>query len=225
VKRHPEENEPAEQTEDEAGEDNEQSGRGSLAALVVVALLITWRIVVVFPELAYTVVGVLGTVGCQKIQAWREGRHGDDQTSNAKVEQPDVGEALRRLVGDDNGVLLTRLRDDLKLPDTKVVKRLLDADGITWKGVRTSRGNGPGVHVKDIPPAPSPVAEAHGDGCCCRSGDNTNSDNGPEGDGEKGVRVDRTDTGFTVHDLVETFFNEASKNRRPAGPREGTASD
>ena len=73
--------------------------------------------------------------------------------------------------------------------DTKAAKCLLNADNIPWKGVRTSHGNGPGVHKNDIPPAlPSPAAGSHGEGCCCRSDDNTN--NSPKQEPEEGVRVE-----------------------------------
>ncbi|WP_405554311.1 hypothetical protein [Streptomyces sp. NBC_01171] len=180
-----------------AGESEEGSDRGVRVAAVVVALVIVWRLVVVFPYVAYVIVGVLVCLGWQRAGGWLARRRTPAAEEEQAAEQPDVGAALRRLVGDDNGVLLTRLRDDLKLPDTKVVKRLLDDAGVSWKAVRTPRGNGPGVHVKDIPAAPSPAsADAHGDGCCCRSGDNANSDNA-DGEGPReGVRVDRT-LGFT----------------------------
>lgn len=220
MKRRPEDDEPAEQAEDAAAESDEPSGRGSLVALIVVALLIAWRIVVVFPELAYVVVGVLGTVGWQKARAWRDGRRRDDGQDEEPAEQPDVGEALRRLVGDDKGVLLTVLRDDLKLPDTKAVKTLLKAEGIPWKGVRTREGNGPAVHRDAIPPTPSPTAaDLHSERCCCRSGDNANSNNGHGEGSEEGLRVERTDTGYTVYDLLNRFFADAADAHQAKQPR------
>ncbi len=202
----------------ESGEPAEPEGMSERTAKVILTLILLgamWAIVVVLPETAYIVTGALLTLGWQKASTWREERSVTDGQEKEQVPPPDVSEALRRLVGDDNGVLLTRLRDDLKVPNTKAVKALLDADGIPWKAVRTRGGNGPAVHVKDIPPTPSPATDPHGDSCCCRSGDNGNSNNAGEEDGEKGIRVQRTDTGFTVYEAMETFFAEAAK-RKPA---------
>lgn len=194
----------ADPDEDTGDAGEESTGRGPAVALSVLGLVATWRIVTVAPEVAYVAVGALGTVGWQKLQTRRAGGHTADVDSADEVEPPDVAAALRRLVGDDNGVLLTRLRDDLELPDTKVVKQLLDDAGIPWKAVRTTHGNGPGVHKNDIPPAgPSPVDDGHGNGCCCRSDDNGNSDNtGTDAPGE-GIRVERTDSGWIIRDLDE----------------------
>lgn len=194
--------ESVEATDDIAGEEGGLNERAARLILVIVALLAAWGIVAAFPDIAYVVVGVLLTRGWDKVRAWRAGRQAAAEgEAEQDAAQPDVGEALRRLVGKDNGVLLTRLRDDLALPDTKIVKKLLDADGIKWKGVRTSHGNGPGVHVKDIPAAPSPAAHPHGDGCCCRSGDNSNTNNGDPQDAGEGMRVERIGAeGFIVYD-------------------------
>ncbi|MGQ4358549.1 hypothetical protein [Streptomyces sp. SAS_272] len=196
--------EPAEPSEDPAGESDEPS-RSSFVALVVVGSVTAWRIVVAFPEVAYVVVGVLGTVAWQKARAWQAGRRKDESEDQEEAEQPDVAAALRRLVGDDKGVLLTRLQKDLGLPDTKAVKALLNEAGISWKPSRTREGNGPAVRKEAIPPAPSPVAaDSHGDGCCCRSGGNGNGNNGTgEGPGE-GIRVERTDGGLIIYDLADT---------------------
>ncbi|MFD6550373.1 hypothetical protein [Streptomyces sp. NPDC058398] len=181
----PEPTDPAEA----GGESEEPSGRGPVIAFFVLGIVAAWRVVAAFPEVAYVVVGILGTVGWQKFTAWREGRHGAEDDDQER-EQPDVGEALRRLVGDDKDVLLTVLRDDLALPDTKAVKALRDDASIPWKASRTREGNGPAVRAEAIPPAPSPVANSHGDGCCCRSGDNSNGNNGPAGARGEGLRVE-----------------------------------
>lgn len=182
--------EPAEQADETSGESYELSERSRIVLLFVVGAVATWRIVAAFPDVAYVVVGVLGTLGWQKGQAWREKRREGETEGKKKAEPPDVGEALRRLIGDDKGVLLTVLRDDLKLPDTKTVKTLLEADGIPWKASRTRAGNGPAVRAESIPAAPSPVADSHGDGCCCRPGANGNANgHGGEGSGE-GLRVE-----------------------------------
>jgi hypothetical protein len=204
VKTRKPDDEPAEKV---AGEDDETSGRGPVVVLSVIGLVSAWRLVVAFPEVAYVVTGSLSTIGWQKTAAWRARRSGNEaeDQDEAESESPDVAAALRRLVGDDKGVLLTVLRDDLKLPDTKAVKALLEAAGIPWKPVNTRKGNGPAVHRDAIPPAPSPtVADSHGDGCCCRSHANGNSNNADgEGPGE-GIRVKRTETGLVIYDLADT---------------------
>ncbi|MEU6032018.1 hypothetical protein ABZ825_34295 [Streptomyces tauricus] len=149
-----------------------------MSAVIVVG---AWRLVFVFPEVAYIVVGSIGTIGVQKVSAWRVARKKGEETEVSELSTPDVGEELRRLVGD--GILLTQLQRDLKLPNTKAVKALLEDEGIEWKaGVRTAKGNGPGVHKTAIPSAPSPADNSHGDGCCCRSGANANTNApGPAG--------------------------------------------
>jgi hypothetical protein len=69
----------------------------------------------------------------------------------------DAVAALPGLVGDGRGVLLTTLQDHLQVSSTKVVRELLAEAGIPVRdGVRAVVGNGPGVHVDDIP-LPSPV--------------------------------------------------------------------
>ncbi|NUO43751.1 MAG: hypothetical protein HOV82_17145 [Streptomyces sp.] len=197
---------------DEAGESGGMSERTAKAVLLVIAAGALFGVIAAFPWLAYVIVGVLGTLGWQKARSWRARRRGDDAENEPEDEvEPDVGEALRRLVGDDRGVLLTRLRDDLKVADTKAVKALLDAEGITWKAVRTARGNGPGVHKDDIPAAPSPDAGAvHGGGCCCRSGDNNNSDNSDQEEPEEGLRVVPIGTdGKIIYDPKDTIRHHA----------------
>ncbi|MFI7014402.1 hypothetical protein [Streptomyces sp. NPDC050164] len=195
-------------------EPGERAERIARLVLTLVAGLALWGVLAAFPYMAYIVVGVLGTVGWQQGRARLRGRRSGEGEQPEEAPPPDVGEALRRLVGNDNGVLLTRLRDDLKVPDTKVVKRLLEAEGIPWKAVRTSAGNGPGVHKDDIPAAPSPVADAHGDGCCCRSGDNGNSDNGSGDEAREGFRVVRIGTdGRIVYDLADTQLHHPVDGR------------
>ncbi|MER5750646.1 hypothetical protein [Streptomyces sp. NPDC002088] len=194
-----------EQPED-AGEPRVMSERTAKLILAAVAVLAMWGIVAVLPETAYVVVGVLGCLGWQKAAGWIRQRRGDDDETEEEAAPPDVGEALRRLVGDDKGVLLTVLCDDLGLPNTKAVKALLEAEGIPWKPSRTREGNGPAVRREAIPPAPSPVAaDSHGDGCCCRSGDNNNSNNGTgEGSGER-LRAEPIGLAATVvHDPAES---------------------
>lgn len=189
----------SEATPGEKPEAGEQQGSERAARLILLAVLLLamWGIVAVLPETAYVVVGVLGTIGVQRFQAWRAGRR--EETAEEEP-GPDVATALRRLLGDDKGVLLTRLRDDLKAPDTKFVKALLAAEGIPWKAVRTREGNGPAVHRDDIP-SPPPPADG---GCCCRSDDNANTNNAAgEGPGE-GLRVEHIgQSAYIVRDPAE----------------------
>jgi hypothetical protein len=182
--------EPAETGAEETVEEQPRgmSERAAKAVLALVALGVAWGVLVAAPWLAYVVIGVMLTLGWQKAHAWRAHRGEAEDQEEAEAEPPDVGAALRRLVDDDKGVLLTVLRDDLKLPDTKAVKALLEAAGIPFKPVNTRKGNGPAVHRDAIPAAPSPdVADSHGEGCCCRSGDNGKGNNSRE----EGVRVEK----------------------------------
>jgi len=188
------------EVDEEAGEEvDEPSGRGPIVVLSVIAMVGVWRTVVAFPEVAYVVVGSLGTVGVQKARARWGKQGGDSEEGQEEVAKPDVVEALRRLIGDDKGVLLTRLQKDLGLPNTKAVKALLEAEDIPWKASRTREGNGPAVRKEAIPPAPSPaVADPYGGGCCCRSGDNNNGNNAAgEGAGE-GIRVEAIGDGGQI---------------------------
>jgi hypothetical protein len=195
----------AQEQADEAGESGGMSERTAKAVLLGIAAGALFGVIAAFPWIAYVIVGILGTLGWQKTAGWRARRRDADE-DEPEGEEPDVGEALRRLVGDDKGVLLTRLRDDLELPDTKAVKALLAAEGIPWKAVRTREGNGPAVHQDDIPAVPSPVAEGHGGGCCCRSHGNTNGNNSGEEEPEEGLRVVRIGTdGKIVYDPKDTI--------------------
>ncbi|MFE0727931.1 hypothetical protein ACFW2X_06705 [Streptomyces antibioticus] len=177
-----------EQAADAGGADEQPSriaGGCVVLILVGVGVLVVKAVVTVAPYTAYFVAGILCTVGVQKARArWGKGR-GDDQEEEAAP--PDVAAALRRLIGDDKGVLLTRLQKDLQLPDTKAVKALLKAEGIPWKAGRTREGNGPSVRREAIPLAPSPAASGDtAEGCCCSSEQATAT---PTTGGE-GVRVE-----------------------------------
>ncbi|MBE4790998.1 hypothetical protein [Streptomyces caniscabiei] len=179
---------------DNAGEEGEPSRiAGWLVGLVLigVAILALKALVTAFPYVAYYVAGLLTCWGWSKGRSRLTRRADDDQEHEDIAIEIDIAGALRRLSGDaGSSVLLTALRDHLTLPDTKAVKALLDEAGIRHKAVRTPDGNGPGVHVKDIPPVSSPTPEAHDERCCCRSDDNNNADNTPDGDPRKGTRVE-----------------------------------
>lgn len=180
------------------------SERTAKVVLVVVACGAMWGIVTAFPWIAYIAVGAGLTVGWQRVRGWQQRRHEDAEDAGPE-EKPDVAEALRRLIGDDKGVLLTRLQKDLGLPNTKAVKALLKAEGIPWKAGRTREGNGPSVRKEAIPAAPSPVVgDSHGEGCCCRSGNNGNGNNAPEEGPGEGLRVVPIgDSGYIIHDPAD----------------------
>lgn len=200
---------PAEQADD-AGESGGMSERTARAILVAVLLLVMWGIVAALPETAYVIVGVLGTLAVQRARAWRAARR-SDETNPWEPVPPDISGALRRLVGDDRGVLLTVLRDDLQLPDTKAARTLLAEAGIRVRsGVRTSAGNGPGVHADDIPPAP-PLPD---EGCWCRSDANANTNNGSERGGREGLRVERIgQSGYILRDPADSVRRHTVRRR------------
>lgn len=181
----------------------EQPGASRLAGgcVLVVATGLAGGVVYAVPEVGYFVAGLLATTATRKARTWATSRRQDTEEPQPVEDELDVGEALRRLVGDDRGVLLTRLRNDLKLPDTRTLRNLLDAADIPVRsGVRTSAGNGPGVHRDDIPP----LEDAHEPHCLCRSDANTNANNDPGEGSEKGLRVEHTgQAGTTVYDLAE----------------------
>jgi hypothetical protein len=73
-------------------------------------------------------------------------------------------DALQRLAVGGHSVLLTALRDFLRVKDTKRVRELLAEAGIpVTEGVRTRAGNGPGVYRDHVPP-PSPTPPEDPDG-------------------------------------------------------------
>jgi hypothetical protein len=191
-----------EQLPDEAGEPGGMSERTARAVLVAVACGAMWGIVAVVPEAAYVVVGVFGCLGWQKARAWVVRRSGAEPDEDQAAEEPDVVGALQHLGCGGQHVLLTELRDELGLANTKAVRALLGDHGVRVReGVRAPAGNGPGVHRDDIP-TPSP--DRHSEGCCCTSDANTNANNGSrEGPGE-GLRVERIGTdGYIVYDPAE----------------------
>ncbi|MEV0526028.1 hypothetical protein AB0I66_21565 [Streptomyces sp. NPDC050439] len=194
----------------EAAEDAPPSRiAGALVTLILAgaAVLVLRLIVTAVPYVAYFVAGVIVCVGWQKARAWIVGRRsGGDEADEEEL--PDVGEALRELSKGEQHVLLTALRKRLGVADTKTVRRLLKAERIDVRaGVRTPKGNGPGVHHTDIPPAPS---EEHGQGCCCRSANNTNANNDDEDPSQKGLSVEAIgEGGRLVRDPAETQLRRA----------------
>lgn len=175
----------------EPGEPGGMSERTARWILTAVVLLAMWGIVAAVPETAYIVVGILVCLGWQRARAWLAGRRETAEDEPDEEPGPDVAQALRALSGTGEHVLLTQLQKRLGVPDTKAVRALLKTAGIRVRsGVRTPAGNGPGVHRDDVP-APSPAeGEPHSDGCCCRSGNNANANNGGGDPSQKGLRVE-----------------------------------
>ncbi|MFI5664610.1 hypothetical protein [Streptomyces sp. NPDC051684] len=219
--------------EPEAAEDDAPPSRiaGAVVALILAAaaVMIVRAIVTAFPYVAYAAAGSIVTVVGQRSVAWARKRRGTDDAEPDEQEAPDVAEALRTLGTGGNSVLLTALRKQLRTEDTKTVRKILKAEGIRVRpGVRTPTGNGPGVHHEDIPPAPPEPNDEHGDGCCCRSANNTNANNGQEDPPQKGLSVEAIgQAGTVVRDAAETeqrrtqvgtlvgrFFDGAEQNRK-----------
>ena len=182
--------EPGEQPAPAAGP-SEQSERVARAVIVSVGVLAVYGIVVAFPYIAYFVAGIGACRGWQKTRGWLA-RRSHATEAGAAANQLDIAAALGSLLGDDRGVLLTALRDELKLPDTKAVKALLGQADIPWRaGVRTRAGNGPGVHRDDIAAlSPSP-GDGPGGGVVAGEDANTNANNTPVVERREGMTIIR----------------------------------
>ncbi len=128
-----------------------------------------------------------------QLTAWVEHRigpgHADSEAGRETSDEPageeaawpdpqDVVDLVRDVIGDDRGALLTALRGPLHAADTKAVREVLTAANIRVReGVRTGRGNGPGVHRDDLPHASPELKAADGERCLPSSSANTNANN------------------------------------------------
>ncbi|WP_145877516.1 hypothetical protein [Streptomyces sp. BK340] len=187
------------------------SERTAKVIVLLVAAGALVGVVIAFPYIAYFVAGILACRGWDKARAWRAHRaETEPAEDDEEADEVDIVEALQQL---GRSVLLTELRAEAGLPDTKTVKTLLGEAGIPWRaGVRTSAGNGPGVHQDDIP-ASSLVADGdHGERCCCRSDANANTNNDCEEEPEEGLRVQRIGTdGYILYDPKDTVRHHRVK--------------
>lgn len=116
-----------------------------------------------------------------------------DDATDAELAEPDpqdVADLVRDLIGDDRGVLLTGLRQPLRAASTRAVREMLDGAGIPVRpGVRTSAGNGPGVHRDDMPaPAPPPEAPSS-EGVGAGEHANTNTNNALRVQSQAGMTI------------------------------------
>lgn len=204
---------------DSAGEEGEPSRiAGAIVVLVLtgLAILALKALVTAFPYVAYYVAGLLTCWGWQRARTWLN-RSGHDAQGPGEKHGPDALDARIALhaLSRGNSVLLTALRDELELPDTKAVKALLDEADIPYKAVRTPTGNGPGVHKGDIPPMVSPTTDPHDERCCCRSDDNNNTDNTTGDEPQKGTRVEAIGDGGR---LVSKLADHTCNNRPSPDP-------
>lgn len=209
-----------ETTKTEADSTGEEPSRIAGAVVVLVltglAILALKALVTAFPYVAYYVAGLLTCWGWQRGRTWLN-RRGDDVQEPGEERGPDALDAVIALHALSRGdsVLLTALRDELELPDTKAVKALLDEADVPYKAVRTPTGNGPGVHKDDIPPIVSPANDPHDERCCCRSDDNNNADNATDDAPQKGTRVEAIGDGGR---LVSELTDHACRNRPARTP-------
>ncbi|MGN7137258.1 hypothetical protein [Streptomyces pseudogriseolus] len=189
----------AELGETSAGEPGPGSERAARLVLTSVLLLAMWGIVAVLPEVAYVVVGVLGTLGWQKTRAWIRRRRGDDGSGEDNPDEPpaeereSVPETLHRL-----GTPHVFLADfaTARGQSTETARAVLEALGIrVRRAVRNGTRTGVGVHRDDIPPLPrtpppTPVGGVD-------QGQPTNQQG-------RGIRVERTETGgYRIFDLSD----------------------
>lgn len=162
--------EPAVEAAEEAGEPRQMSERTAKIVLLVIALAAMWGIVAAAPWVAYVVVGILGTLGWQKVRGWISQRQGsDDETAEDMDDEPAEAELTKDT--------LTRALHAVGAPHAHTsalaahlgttperVREALDEASITRSGGVRMKGRkvavSPGVKREDFPPLPSPgVAE------------------------------------------------------------------
>jgi len=187
--------EPQEQTA-EPGEAGGMSERAARTILAGVLLLAMWGIVAALPEVAYVIVGVLGTLGWQAARGWLARRRGtepgEDDTAAPDAEQREtIGETLHRLARPH--VFIADLATETGI-SKEAARAVLESHGIRIRrAVRNGDDTGVGVHRDDIPPLPQPLPA---------------TPVGPVDQGQptnqQGVRIERTDGGLVIYDLAET---------------------
>jgi hypothetical protein len=191
--------------------------------VLVVATAAAGSVVYAAPEVGYFVAGLLATGTVRRARGWLDGRRTpadeDEETEEPEPEPVDIAEHLRTLGTGGRHVLLTTLAKEAGLPDTKAVRALLEEAGVRVRGVRGLKadgqeGNGPGVHMADIPGAPLPDDAPPVGRCLCSSAANANTNNaGGEGPGE-GFRVEHIgQAGAVVHDPAEAHRRHQVQGR------------
>lgn len=191
--------------------------KAAAGCLTVFVLAIIIGIAVAFPEAAYFTAGLFAASLYRKAMKWsagRSGQRGEGEEEAGERSSEDLGESLWFLSEQGRySILLTAIRDDLKVKNTKVVRRLLAEMPVkVTEDVRTPDGKGPGVHKTDIPgpvgeyPSPTtgdPFSAPVGAG---QSTDTDTDDTSSEG-AQKGlsILIERPNDGMTIYrDPVET---------------------
>lgn len=186
--------EPAEA--EEPGEPGGMSERVARAILVLVAVGAVWGLVAAFPEVAYVIVGIIGTLTWQKGRSWLARRRGtepgeDDAADPAEVKRETIPETLHRLAKPH--VFIADLAAEAGV-SKEAARAVLECHGIrVRRAVRNGDTTGVGVHKDDIPPLPRPASEAPV---------------GPVDQGQPtnqhGLRIEQTPGGFVVYDLADS---------------------
>lgn len=180
---------------------SETSGRTALEQKIgggcvgVFALAILIGIAATVPEMAYFTAGLMTTwlYGKAKRLPFLKGKLRDKDW-----EEPDVLGTLWEL--SENGthnVRLTAISEALGLPDNKLVREVLDREGVPIRetGVRMGRSTGPGVHRSEVPPPPPEEGLLSNVVTC----DNDNDDIGDTGN--HGILTERPNDAMTIYRL------------------------
>lgn len=149
-----------------AGEPRQMSERTARIILVVVACGAMWGLVAAFPWVAYVVVGVLGTLGWQKVTSWIGRRRETDGEPEAEQREPvtalDIIEALHAVAAPH--VFLADLAAELDV-SKEDARALVENLGMrVRRAVRNGDDTGVGVHKTDLPPLPRLSSEDPVDG-------------------------------------------------------------
>ncbi|MFD5266736.1 hypothetical protein [Streptomyces sp. NPDC058335] len=171
------------------------SDRAARAILAAVALMASWGLVAAFPEIAYVIVGILGTCLWQRVVTWlgrrRSTEAGADVAPAADEKHETVPEALHRLAGPHVFLADFATARGLSKEAARAVLEALDIR--VRRAVRNGDDTGVGVHRDDIPPLPRPPSATPAEGV--DQGQPTN---------QPGVRIERTEGGLIIYDLADT---------------------
>ncbi|MFJ6566239.1 hypothetical protein ACIQNU_02375 [Streptomyces sp. NPDC091292] len=132
------------------------SERTARVILVVIVCGVMWGIVAAFPWVAYVIVGVLGTLGCQALSRWTGRRRESGAAPEDAVPEPisalDIVEALHEVSAPH--AFLADLAAALDVPK-ETARALVENLGIrVRRAVRNGDDTAVGVHRDDLPPLP-----------------------------------------------------------------------
>ncbi|MEU6376791.1 hypothetical protein [Streptomyces sp. NPDC046909] len=188
------------------GESDAMSERTARVILALVGVGAVWGLVAAFPWIAYIIVGILGTLAVQTLQAWLAQRQksggpadeGAPEPTTTELSDDDVVQALHFLAAPN--VFLSSLAAHLDVT-MAAMRAVLEAMGIqVRRAVRVGGTTGVGVHADDIPPLPQPLSEDPVDGVDQEQPTN-----------QQGVRIERTDGGFVIYDLTDGHHHAVDK--------------